>query len=133
MAEHDAQPLLKKSSYVISESKRMIFSVSRLQKSLLGMQAAGQMKELVCAESFGGGVLLGIMLADMMPGLSDTFDCSMHIHVNGPQHISAQDYHSRPSTTSYRSRGSLARAINLIFLRRGESLAFFFQLFSGRN
>jgi len=61
---------LKKSSCVISESKCMIFSVSQLQKSLLGVQAAGQTKELVCAESFWGGVLLGIMLADMMTGLS---------------------------------------------------------------
>ena len=38
----------------------MIFSVSRLQKSLLGVQAAGQTKELVRAESFGGGGLLRI-------------------------------------------------------------------------
>jgi len=50
---------------------------------------------------------------------ADTFDSSMHIHVNGPRHITAQDYHPRPSTTSYRSRGSFARAINLIYLRRG--------------
>ena len=44
---HDAQPLLNISSCVISESKRMIFSVSRFVLSL-----------------FWGGVLLGIMLAE---------------------------------------------------------------------
>ena len=59
IAEHDAQPFLKISSCVISESKRTIFSVSRSRRRLLGVQAAGRTKELVRDESFFWGGLVG--------------------------------------------------------------------------